>query len=239
MIQSVQSDGELSDGDSGAGREEAGMKFDDRVDAGRKLAGAVRTVLRRDEDALILGLARGGGVVAAEVARALGCPLDVVVVRKIAHPSSQELAIGAVGENETVAMAEGAAGGFHVAPRYIADQVRRAREIIAHRLREYRREVRPDLNRKTAVLVDDGIVTGHTVEAAVRTVRQWGAARVIIGVPVALRATAARLRRLVDELVVLDTPGVLFAVREFYETFGQVGDDEVRAILAAAKRAAV
>jgi putative phosphoribosyl transferase len=215
------------------------MKFDDRVDAGRELVRAVRTVLRKDEDALVLGLARGGVVVAAEVARTLGCPLDVVVVRKIAHPSSQELAIGAVGENDTVAVAQGAAGGYHVPPKYVADQVSRAREIIAHRLREYRREVRPDLRGKTAVLVDDGIVTGHTVEAAIRTVRQWGAARVIIAVPVAPRATAARLRHLVDELVVLDTPEILFTVGEFYKTFGQVEDEEIRTILAEANSAAV
>lgn len=211
------------------------MRFADRVDAGRRLAEAVRIVLGGDEDAVILGLARGGVVVAAEVARELGRPLDVVVVRKIAHPNSEELAIGAVGENETVAMAEGAGGGYHVPPAYIADQVRRAREVIARRLHEYRREARPDLHEKTAVLVDDGIATGHTVEAAVWTVRRWGAVRVIIAVPVAPRSTAARLRRLVDDLVVLDTPEVFSAVGEFYDTFGQVSDDEVRAILAAAE----
>ncbi len=215
------------------------MGFADRVDAGRQLAEAVQGTLREDEEALILGLPRGGVVVAAEVARALRRPLDVVIVRKIGHPSSQELAIGAVGEDGTVVTADQAAGGYHVPSRYIADQVRRAQEVIAHRLRDYRRETRPDLRGKTAVLVDDGIATGYTIEAAVRTVRHWGAARVVIAVPVAPRRTAARLRRLVDELIVLDTPEIFFAVGEFYDTFGQVTDDEVKAILAAAEAAAV
>lgn len=202
------------------------MIFMDRRDAGRQLADALTS--RSLEDATILGLARGGVVVAREVARALNLPLDVVVVRKIGAPGNEEFAIGAVGEDGAATLDAATIAALAMPGSYVRDAIERAREVIRRRAALYRRDGPPDLRGRTAVLVDDGIATGHTMEAAIETVRRWGAARVVIAVPVAARDTAQRLRDAVSDVVVLSEPVHFMAVGQFYESFSQVSDNDVQ-----------
>jgi putative phosphoribosyl transferase len=202
------------------------MIFTDRRDAGRQLADALTS--RSLDNATILGLARGGVVVAQEVARALHRPLDVVVVRKIGAPGNDEFAIGAVGEDGAATLDADTVAALTVPAIYLRDATERAREVIRRRAALYRPGGPPDLRGRTAVLVDDGIATGHTMEAAIETVRRWGAARVVVAVPVAAKDTAERLRGVVDEVVVLSEPAHFMAVGQFYQSFPQVSDDDVQ-----------
>jgi putative phosphoribosyl transferase len=208
------------------------VAFADRTEAGRELGAAVAARLRPDEDAVVLGLARGGVVVAAEVARLTGKPLDVVVVRKIGAPENEELAIGAIGEEGEPILNDAAIGEFAIFDEYVSMAVRRAREEMQRRVAAYRQGPRPAVAGKTAVLVDDGVATGATIEAAIETVKRWGAGRVVVAVPVISRQAEARLRRRVDDLVVLHVPRLFLAVGQFYDEFPQVTDDQVRALLA-------
>lgn len=209
--------------------------FMDRRDAGRRLAAAVKERLGVIAGVVVLGLPRGGVVVAGEVARLLHSPLDIVVVRKIGAPGVEELAIGAVGEfgapvlNEALIASAGVSGG------YLARAIAAARNEVKRRVDAYRAGPPPEVRGKTVVLVDDGIATGYTVEAAIATLRSWRPARVVLAVPVAPPQAAARFRRLVDDLIVLDVSAEFFAVGQFYEEFGQVGDVEVQAILREAR----
>ena len=214
------------------------VPFADRTEAGRELGAAVAARLRPDEDAVVLGLARGGVVVAAEVARTTGKPLDVVIVRKIGAPENDEFAIGAVGEEGEPILNDAAIGEFAIFDEYVVTAARRAREECQRRAAAYRNRRRPEVAGRTAVLVDDGVATGATIEAAIDTVKRWGARRVVVAVPVISRQAEARLRRRVDDLVALLVPRVFLAVGQFYEDFPQVSDDEVRALLAGGREVA-
>jgi predicted phosphoribosyltransferase len=207
------------------------MVFADREDAGRQLAQAIRAHVGEKEHTLILGLPRGGVIVAKEVARVLRKPLDVVVVRKVGAPGFEELAIGAVGETGTPILNETMITSYHIPAAYVTQAVAAARREIARRVQAYRTGPRPDVSHATAVLVDDGIATGSTVEAAIATLREWGVARIVLAAPVAPREAVDRLARLVDDIVVLHAPAEFFAVGEFYAHFAQVSDAEVAAAL--------
>lgn len=207
------------------------MMFVDRRDAGRRLAAAVKQRLGEAKDVVVLGLPRGGVVVAEEVARLLHSPLDVVVVRKIGAPGIEELAIGAVGETGAPVLNDRLIASAGVSGQYLARAIDAARQEIRRRVGAYRPGPRPDVHDKTAVLVDDGIATGYTVEAAIATLRGWRAARIILAVPVAPPEAVARFRGLVDDVVVLYAPPEFFAVGQFYEDFAQVSDAEVKAAL--------
>lgn len=207
------------------------MMFIDRRDAGRRLAAAVKERLGETKSVIVLGLPRGGVVVAQEVARVLRSPLDVVVVRKIGAPGTEELAIGAVGETGAPVLNDALIESVGVSSRYLAHAIEVARQEVRRRVEAYRAGPRPDVHDKTVVLVDDGIATGYTVEAAIATLRGWQAARIVLAVPVAPPEAVARFRGLVDETVVLDAPPEFFAVGQFYEDFAQVSDDEVKAAL--------
>jgi putative phosphoribosyl transferase len=207
------------------------MMFIDRRDAGRRLAAAVKERLGEAKDVIVVGLPRGGVVVAQEVARVLRSPLDVVVVRKIGAPGIEELAIGAVGETGAPVLNEALMESAGLSSRYLAHAIDEARQEVRRRVEAYRAGPRPDMHNKTVVLVDDGIATGYTVEAAIATLRRWQPARIILAVPVAPPQAVTRFRGLADDLVVLYAPPEFFAVGQFYEDFAQVGDDEVRAAL--------
>ncbi len=207
------------------------MIFADRRDAGRQLAIAVRDRLGDAKDAIVLALPRGGVVVAEEVARLLGCPLDVVVVRKIGAPGIEELAIGAVGETGAPVLNEALTRSAGVSSRYLAQAIETAQREVRRRVEAYRAGPRPDVHDKTVVLVDDGITTGYTVEAAIATLREWRAARVVLAVPVAPPQAVARFCGRVDGLVVLHAPAEFYAVGQFYDDFAQVSDAEVKAAL--------
>jgi predicted phosphoribosyltransferase len=203
--------------------------FRDRVDAGRQLAELLGRY-RDAEDAVVLGVPRGGVVTAAEVARTLHLPLDVVVVRKIGAPGNAEFAVGAVDEDGVVIRNESAP----VREEYLERAAREASAEIRRRLDAYRQgRGEQRLEGTDVILVDDGIASGLTAMAAVRFVRRRGASRVVLAVPVIAEDTAVTLRAEVDELVVVEEPRMFFAVGQFYEYFPQTEDDEVKRLLAA------
>lgn len=203
------------------------MVFADRRDAGRRLAAALERY-RGAQDVLVLGVPRGGVVVAAEVARELGLPLDIVVTRKIGAPGNPEYAVAAVDEDGVVL-----AGSVDGLPEGYLERAARAEKAeIARRLRDYRggREALT-LGGMAAIVVDDGIATGLTLRAAIAYLRRRGAARVVIAAPVAAPDSAARLRGEADDVVTLVEPASFSAVGQFYERFDQTSDAEVQALL--------
>lgn len=209
----------------------AAPTFRDRVDAGTRLAAALAPVAERGK-VVVLGLPRGGVVVAAEVARELGVPLDVIVVRKVGVPGHEELAAGAVASggttvvNEDVVMATGLRRS-ELEQR--AAQRHREVEEMEHRLRGDRPAL--DLAGVTAVLVDDGLATGATMRAAAVAARQAGAAWVVVAAPVASPEAVRLLEELADEVVCLRVPADLRAVGLSYRDFSPVREEEVRRLL--------
>jgi putative phosphoribosyl transferase len=205
------------------------LRYQDRQDAGRRLADALLRYAQ--EDAVVLALPRGGVVLGAEVAQALGAPLDLVIPRKVGHPDFPEYGIAAVTETGDVVANE--AEVARVDPAWFARAVAHEREEAARRRRLYLGD-RPGaaLAGKTAIVVDDGVATGLTMLAALREVRGRGAARVVAAVPVAPADTVARLRREADEVVALQAPAAFEgAVGAYYRRFDQVSDAEVLAAL--------
>ena len=212
--------------------------FQDRVDAGRALARALVS-FNAASDAIVLGLPRGGVPVASEVALALGLPLDVLVVRKLGLPWQPELAMGAIASGGAIVMNEDVLR--HAAGRRdLVEQVKR-RELaeLERREREFR-GTRPPLavTGRTAIVVDDGLATGATMEAAVRALKALGAARVVAAVPVASAEACQRIAALADEIVCLETPRYFSAVGQWYSDFEQTSDSEVSRLLAAAGQGA-
>lgn len=196
--------------------------FADRADAGRRLA---ETLARPRGPALVLGLARGGVPVAAEVARALEAPLDVLVVRKVGHPRQPEYALGAVSE-DGVTLPE------DLPPKLVEPQLERARRQ-ARELRAGRE--RAEIAGRHAIVVDDGLATGRSMEVALATVARHDPAGVTMAVPVAAGPGFRKLGRQWDvhAVAVLEPPD-FFAVGQFYDDFTQVGDEEVARLLAEA-----
>ena len=202
--------------------------FNDRRDAGRQLAKAVAGL--RLADPTVIALPRGGVPVAAEVARALHAPLDVIIVRKIGAPGQPELAIAAVAEGRppTVLADPRACSFAGVDEAYIEARAREERPELERRCSVYRRDRPPTpIAGKDVVLVDDGIATGMTVRAALQLIRAMKPARLVLAVPVSAEDTLAELRPLVDDLVCLLTPAFFGSVGTYYHDFDQVGDDEV------------
>jgi predicted phosphoribosyltransferase len=188
--------------------------------------------LKGRPDLLILAVPRGGVVVGSEIARALQAPLDVFIARKIGAPGNPELAIGAVASDGTAVLDEELVAQLGVSQSYIRSATERERVEIERRLRAYRGD-RPPLAvaGKVVVLADDGVATGATTLAAVRSLRAQGPRELILAVPVGPRETIRMLSREVDGAVVLDTPEPFWAVGAFYERFEQTSDREVIALL--------
>jgi len=207
--------------------------FHDRVDAGRRLAYLLLDVGGLDGGGVVvLGLPRGGVPVAAEVARVLGAPLDVIIVRKLGVPSEPELAMGALGEDGVRVNNEGVMASAALGRSHIEAIVRRARAELALRALRYR-EGRPrlDLQGRCAVIVDDGIATGSTARAACRVARAHAAARVVLAVPVAPRETVSALQAECDDVVALASPEQFYAVGEWYDDFSPTSDIDVVELL--------
>ena len=206
-------------------------RFADRVEAGRELGKRLSEYGGR-EDVLVLGLPRGGVPVGHVVARALDAPLDVLNVRKLGLPGQEELAMGAV-----------ASGGIRVLNEELVEQLRLSEEVIdrvtAQEVVELERRERlyrddrpaPDVSGRVVILVDDGLATGSTMEAAVRAVRTQGPARVVVAVPTAPPQTCSRLAEVADEVVCLVQPYPFYAVGLSYDDFSEVADDDVRRLL--------
>lgn len=207
-----------------------GRVFADRREAGRALA--TRLGHLRDRDPVILALPRGGVPVGAEVAVALGAPLDVILVRKLGVPSQPELGMGSIGEggvrvlNDEVVTAAGVSASEVTA---VEDRERRAVEQRAATYRKGRQAVR--LGERASVIVDDGIATGSTALAAAEVARARGASYLVIAAPVASRQAVAKLSARADEVVCLETPRTFWAVGQWYDDFSQTTDREVIELL--------
>lgn len=209
--------------------------FQDRADAGRQLAARLATYpLPRP---LVLGLPRGGLPVALEVAQALGAELDVLVVRKVGSPGNPEYAIGAVGEDGVVVLDHAARRQLHLTSEYVDQLAALELKEVDRRVKAYRGGcLRLGIAGRNVIVVDDGLATGSTAAAAITVVRHFGAAHVLLAVPVGSREAVERLSEMADEVVCLSTPEPFYAVGQHYRDFGQVSDDEVVAILEAHPR---
>ena len=207
------------------------MRFRDRRDGGRHLARRLSAYAGRN-DVVVLALPRGGVPVGYEVAAALNAPLDVFLVRKLGVPGHPELAMGAI-----------ASGGVRVISREIVDEIGisdaaidsvAAREAMELERRErlYRDDrVLPPLDGKTVIIVDDGLATGATMEAAIAAIRQLHVASVVAAAPVGARESCERLAAMADEVVCAEMPAFFHAVGQWYVTFDQTTDDEVIELL--------
>ncbi|HLI27301.1 MAG TPA: phosphoribosyltransferase [Chloroflexota bacterium] len=216
-------------------------RFRDRREAGRLLAARLAHYRGRP-DVLVLALPRGGVPVGYEVARALGAPLDVFLVRKLGVPGHEELAMGAVASGGVQVLNDDVIAGLGLSERVVAAVTARELQELERRERLYRGARPPhEVHGRTVILVDDGLATGATMRAAIHALRSRGAARIVAAVPVAPPPTCAELRAEADEVVCLVTPEPFLAVGLWYEDFTQTSDDEVRALLAdsAGEQAAV
>ena len=203
--------------------------FATRAEAGRQLAGSLGHL--EGEDVVVLGVARGGVEVAAEIARLKGWPLDIVIPRKIGAPLNPELGLGAIAPGVRV-LDERMLRALGVPDEYLDGEIARQEEEIERRARAYRGGRPPiDLGAKTAVVVDDGLATGGTAVAAVRWAAGAGANRVVLAVPVAPREAIAKLSKEADEVVCLATPEPFYAVGQWYASFPQTSDQEVVELL--------
>ena len=207
------------------------MGFEDRFEAGRLLAERL-SAYRGRPDVIVLALPRGGVPVGYEVARALGAPLDVFLVRKLGVPGHDELAMGAVASGGVLVLNEDLVSGLGIPEDVIEAVAQREEQELSRRERLYRGDrPRNELEGKTVILVDDGLATGASMRAAIAAVCKQRPARIVVGVPVAASDTCDELGRLVDEIVCVAMPEPFYAVGLWYEDFSQTTDDEVRDLL--------
>lgn len=207
--------------------------FIDRGDAGRQLAALLEPF--RDEQPVVLAMPRGGVPVGAEVARALGAPLDVALVRKVGAPGNPEYAIGAVAEGGVRFVDTGVVRALGLSDAEVHALLARAERELEQQTARYRgTRVPVALAGRTAILVDDGLATGRSAHAAMESLRKRGAARVILAVPVAAAQSVQALRGEADDIVCVQMPDDLWAVGMWYEDFRAVGDGEVAELLAEA-----
>lgn len=210
--------------------------FGDRTEAGRALA--ERLLEGKYDKPVVLALPRGGVPVAAEVAKALDAPLDLVLVRKIGVPDQPELAVAAVvdGEEPEMVVNQDVQIMAHVTTEYLnAARDRQLKEIDRRRKIYLAGRARVPVEGCTAIVVDDGIATGATVRASLKALRRRNPAKLVLAVPVAPASTIKELRSDVDEIICLQTPEPFYAIGPWYRDFHQVNDDEVVAILKGAQ----
>ncbi len=207
------------------------MMFRDRCDAGETLAERLREFAERPA-VVVLALPRGGVPVGYVVARELGVPLDVFVVRKLGTPGQPELAMGAIASGGVRVLNRDVVDSFGI-PDWAIEQVAcQEQEELQRRERQYRGDRPPlEVSGKTVILVDDGLATGSSMRAAAAALRKAGAARIVVAVPVASRATCGQLREEGYDVVCATMPEPFFAVGQWYKDFAQTSDEEVRDLL--------
>ena len=204
--------------------------YEDRVEAGAILANSLAAYA--GPETLVLGIPRGGVVVAAEIARRLDAELDVVVVKKIGAPGRPELAIGAVASSGTTYLNEPLIAEIGVSKTYLRSETQAQREAAldrASRLRGVKAQAK--IAHRPVIIVDDGIATGATIRAAARVVKGSSPSKVIVAVPVGAEESCARIALEVDEVVCPATPRSFFAIGQHYRDFGEVSEDEVKRIV--------
>jgi putative phosphoribosyl transferase len=207
------------------------MLFYDRADAGRQLADRLSDYAGR-QDVTVLALPRGGVPVAYEVARELGAPLDVFLVRKLGLPYHPELAMGAIASGGVRVLNDTVVSRFRIPDEVIDAVAAEEAGELARREREYRGDrPPPKLRGKTVILIDDGLATGATMRAAVAALRKLGPARVVVAVPVGSPETCAEFQAVADEAVCARTPEPFQAVGQWYRDFSQTTDEEVQELL--------
>jgi putative phosphoribosyl transferase len=208
-------------------------RFRDRRDAGKQLAQALRERGYQGDGLLVLGIPRGGVVVAAEIAEALDAPLDIVISRKLRAPYQPELAIGAVVSGDHLQIVnEALAREAGATPEYLEAEIRNQQAEIERRWRECRGDrPSPEVEGKTVIVVDDGIATGYTFRAALGALRRRSPARLVAAIPVAPMESLQQLRGDADDVVCLQMPDPFLAVGIWYDDFSQTTDEEVVAIL--------
>ena len=209
--------------------------FHDRTDAGRVLAADLAAYAGRS-DIIVLGLPRGGVPVAYEVARALGAPLDVFLVRKLGLPGQEEFAMGAIASGGIRLINEQVVEAYGISDAEIEAISAAEQRELERRERSYR-DGRPltELEGRTVILIDDGLATGFTMRAAVLAIRLEDPARIVVAVPVAAAETCDEFREIVDDIVCSETPEPFQAVGIWYEDFAQTTDAQVHELLSAAK----
>ncbi|MFF8950560.1 phosphoribosyltransferase [Streptomyces sp. NPDC014940] len=206
------------------------MRFSDRAEAGRALARPLGDLRDRGDlpDPVVLALPRGGIAVAVPVARALGAPLDVLVVRKIGAPHHEEFAVGALAAGDPPLFDAATLGHLGLSEERLAPVVERERRELARRERRYRGDrPPPELRGRTVIVVDDGLATGATARAALRHVRRREPARLVLAVPVGAPDSLDSLAAEADMIVCPHRPAAFSAVGQFYDDFGQLSDADV------------
>ncbi|TML86110.1 MAG: phosphoribosyltransferase [Actinobacteria bacterium] len=211
-------------------------RFRDRTDAGRLLAERLRKYAGRD-DVVVLALPRGGVPVAYEVAKTLGAPLGIFLVRKLGVPGHEELAMGAIASGGLVVLDERLVRTLGIGESELQRAIAAEARELERRAAAYDGDrALPELEGKTVILVDDGLATGATMRAAALAVRRLNPARVVVAVPVAAAETCREFEDVVDEVVCEATPSPFRAVGLWYDDFSQTTDEEVRELLARAAR---
>jgi len=205
------------------------MDFLSREDAGRKLGDYLQA--KRFQSDVVLGLPRGGVVVAAEVARCIHLPLDIIVVRKIGHPRHREFAVGALAEGDVAVLDQEAIEATHVIDEELDAIIAEEKERLHAYQLKFGRTGSPPLTGKRVCLVDDGLATGATMEAAVLSVRKRGASKAIVAVPVASESARERLSRVADQVLAILVDPTFDAVGRYYQHFSQTTDEEVLDLL--------
>lgn len=210
--------------------------FEDRAHAGRELARLLGRYAGRD-DVLVLGLPRGGVPVAFEIAQALRAPLDVFVVRKLGTPGQEELALGAIASGGVRVLNDDIVGSLGL-PQSAIDRIAAREEVeLVRREQTYRGDrPLPPVHGQIVIVVDDGLATGATMRAAVAALRQMDCGRIVVAAPVGAAESVAALREIADEVVCAATPAPFYGVGMWYGEFAQTSDEEVRALLEAARR---
>jgi putative phosphoribosyl transferase len=208
------------------------LPFDHRVQAGQLLGHALHKYAQRP-DVLVLGLPRGGVPVGFEIAKAIGAPLDVMMVRKLGAPGREELAMGAIASGGIRILNPDVVAGLGIPEKIIQTVAAKEQQELERRSHAYRGgRVFPEVKEQCLIVVDDGLATGATMRAAVVALRAKAPARIVVAVPVAPPSSVEQIRQEADEVVCLETPEPFFGVGRWYRDFPQTTDQEVKDLLA-------
>lgn len=215
------------------------MLFQDRIDAGKRLANLLRSQANQP-NVIVLALPRGGVPVAAEIAKVLAAPLDVLVVRKLGVPGSEELAMGAIASGDCKYLNPELIEKLHISEEAIGAVVQRENQELMRREKAYRGGLPPlNLTDRTVILVDDGLATGATMRVAVEAVKQQQPQELTVAVPVAEPSVCRWLGEEVDRIICAETPRPFYGVGLWYKEFSQTSDEEVRSLLQQARHRAL